>query len=365
VDNQQDNPDNIRREIEIRKILGLKDVIYFDNDANGRIDSIFVGIFGEYDFTNNDLAKLGDKVNLPEHRKFIIKKVNPLSNGFSLTVSQEDSAIINTAVTDEDILIFKNNVELDKNGKLFKSSVPITDSVAPVIMNAKLVDYMKPGKEDQLTITFSESIDSITTKEPFLFYSAVEDKVFKATLSTLSRDGETAVFAVTSLSDNMIRISSDDVINIEKDGKVFDLAGNQQDNPDNIRREIDIEVITDPFNVEVRSTIKTRENKYMYIQVTPRDMEYTTEFDSLSATFDIYDAVGNIVQEKLNMNFIRKREKIFLQYIWDCRNQISREVGRGSYLGVFRIRAYFLLDDGSIQTQTEYENKLRYLAVQD
>jgi hypothetical protein len=365
IANQQDNPDNIRREIEIHRILELKEGIYFDNNADGRIDSIFVGIFGEYDFTDDDLALLRAKVKLPDHRKFTIKKANALNNGFSFNVSQNSSAEINTAVTNADKLAIDIDIELAVNGTLSKSSAAIIDSMAPVIMRAQLVDYMKPEKEDQLTIIFSERIDSITTEKPFLFYSNNGEKVYDASLQILNHNGETSIFKVVSLSDNMYRIGIGDSINIFKDGKVIDPFGNQQDNPDNIRRIVEIERVPDPYRVEVKSTLKTINDQHMVIQVRPRGLDYTTEFDSLSAEFDIYDPVGNIVQKDLKMNFHRKNGNMYLQYDWDCRNLIRREVGRGSYLGLFHITSYFIKDDGVVIPLTNYDTKLKYLAVQD
>jgi hypothetical protein len=363
--NQQDNPDNIRRKIDLRRILELKEAIYFDNNADGRIDSIFIGIFGEYEFTEDDLSKLRDQIKLPNHREFMIKKVNALNNGFSFNVSQKIFVPVNTAVSDRDKLGIDGDIALAFDGTLTKKpSMAIIDSMAPVIMHAKLVDYMRPEISDTFTVTFSERIDSITTEKPFLFYSINEKKVYDATLRILSQSGDTAIFMVVSFSDNMKRISLGDSVNIFKDGKIFDLAGNQQDNPGNIRREVELEWIPSPFNIEIISSIKTANDEFMVIQVRPRGLDYTSEFDSLSAVFDIYDPVGNILQKKLEMNFLRKNGKMYLEYFWNCRNLISREVGGGSYLGVFHVTSYFKHANGDIISLDNYI-KLKYLAVQD
>ncbi|MGD9201620.1 MAG: hypothetical protein PVI26_08670, partial [Chitinispirillia bacterium] len=337
--------------------------IYFDNNANGRIDSIFVQLLGECNFTGNDLKLIKKKIRLPEHRKFSIEKINLHDNGISFNVSQNSS--VNTAVTDKDKVVIDKEIVLEDEGKIVKGEVAITDSVAPVIMRAQLVDYIQPDGEDKLTITFSEKIDSITNERPFLFYSIKENSVYDAKLRLLSMDEEIAVFTVVSYGDDRKRISLGDSINIFKDGEVFDLVSNTQDNAGNIRREVEIEWIPTPFEVKVISTLKTIKDEFMHIQVRPVNLEFSTDLDSLAAEFDIYDAVGNIVQKGLEMEFYNSDGNMYLQYKWNCRNHIGREVGRGTYLGVFDITAYFIQEDGAILTKTDYEQKLRYLAVQN
>jgi hypothetical protein len=250
-------------------------------------------------------------------------------------------------------------------GKIFKGATAIIDSVAPVIMRAQLVDYIQPNGKDRLTVTFSEQIETIKTEKPFLFYSIKETEVYDAKLELLNQDDERAIFTVVSLGDERKRIIFGDSINIFKNGEVFDLAGNPQDNPGNIRREVEIEWIPTPFEVKVISTMKTVEDDYMYIQVRPVDLDFSTDLDSMAAKFDIYDAVGNIVQKGLEMNYHKSNGNMYLQYKWNCRSLIGRDVGRGTYLGVFYITAYFLHEDGEILLQTEYEPRKRYLAVKD
>jgi hypothetical protein len=353
--------DTLVATVSLKKKLEMLKGIYFDNNADGRIDSIVIEMLEAYDFTDDDLERIKESIELPDHRKFTIEKINAVDNGVSINVAQKSS--VNTAVTDKDKLAVKKTIELT-SGVVEKGEAEIVDSVAPVIMKAQLVDHVKPGEVDTLTITFSEKIDSITTEKPFLFYSDNANKVYDATLQRLSQDGETAVFKIISFGNDVKRILPGDSINIFKNGEVFDLVNNQQDNPDNIRRVIEIEWIPTLYDVEVISTIKMINDNYMYIQVKPRGLEFITESDSLSAVFDIFDPVGNTVQEGLKMDFYRKNGNMYLQYEWDCRNLADREVGSGTYLGLFRITSLFVQEDGDILTQRKYE-KLRYLAVQD
>lgn len=121
-------------------LLEMTRGIYFDNNADGKIDSIFVEISGDCNFTNNDVTLITSKIELPDPRDFTVDKSYGLDNGVGLKVSQNSA--VNTGVSNVDILTISETIVLSDNGTISKGSAMIIDSVAPVIMTASFVDYI-------------------------------------------------------------------------------------------------------------------------------------------------------------------------------------------------------------------------------
>ncbi len=225
----------------------LTKAIYFDNSADGHVDSLYLGISGkDVDTYAKDIM---DNITLPAHRNFSIGGYSVVTGGIAVDVT-ENAASTLTYCTDEDVIAV-DSVELDPDVVLLSSEVDIIDSMAPVIMTADLQDSALAGARDELTVTFSENVESITREKPFKFYSIADDKTYDGTLGVISQSGASGVFEVLSL-DGVSRIMDGDSIRIHwiYDSNVNDGLGNDQDNGNNIRREINVTVVEKGMKVE-------------------------------------------------------------------------------------------------------------------
>ncbi len=223
-------------------VLMVHEGIYFDNNADGYIDSIAIGILGTKIKENVD--ELMDNIKLPDFRNFDVLSYNAFSGGIGVIVKEGMAVMPRTYVTDEDILVVTDTVILSQGGMLIPSTVHIIDSVAPVINSASLIDSLKITGRDELTITFSETVELITGDIPFKFFQVNGAVKYDAELSVISQNGDIGVFEVESLI-GVASIQDGDSIRINwtLGDNVFDSLRNNQDNPENVRREIDVTLI--------------------------------------------------------------------------------------------------------------------------
>ncbi len=369
VDNNQDHPKNIRREIDVKVVTTILRSVYYDDDADGHVDRMTVTL-PEYDYSDEAIEKIVDTISFPDYRLMILDKYEEKNSVITLTVYDTTNKISMTDIcytscNINDTLAIQGEVHLSGSFYLGACSVDIIDSVAPVIMSALLVDSLKPGALDELTVIFSEAVENITRETPFKLYSINSKKEYEAKLKKRDQNNVTAVFEVLSLNEGMPRIGIGDSIRIHKDGEVFDTKKNEQDNPNNVRRQIEVKRIPIAQDVDVNSTIKLINDINMIITVTPIDNENITEYDSLAAVFDIFDVVGNTVRSGLEMEFKKEGDNIYLYFEWDCKNHFGRNVGGGTYLGMFMIDFIYKdkEDDSSIKILKHYV-RLRYLCIQ-
>lgn len=240
--NEQDNEKNRRSEISVQKIeegILMMDAVYRDTDANGRIDEIFVEFYGEFIKENSD--EIFDAITLPEWRKFSVQSHSYDKGGLLIKVRQDiDEAEINTAVTSADIVEIKEKITTKSDMEILTSVVTIKDAMAPVIMTASVVDSIESSARDELTISFSEEVKDIDDTKAFRFYKKGSSALYEVAVDQLQLEGDKAVF---SILDKEI-ISDGDSVNISWDVSepVSDLAGNAQENRDNIKREINLKI---------------------------------------------------------------------------------------------------------------------------
>ncbi len=382
----------------------LHEAIYFDNDAQGFVDSIFIGLSGNK--IEENLDELMDEITLPNHREFKVTDYRYVYDGIALNVT-EGASIPQTYVTWEDFLLIADTVFLQNGGWLLPTSdtVRIIDSIAPIIMKASLIDSvvtMMNGTTDsltglgtdELTVIFSETVEALTEARPFKYYSNGEAKEFSATLSLLSQNANMGRFKVDALYGVPSIVDQDSIwVNWALAGNVYDAIGNEQDNLKNIRRPIDVTVVNvlikGPYKLILKATQLDPDEglalpdyftgnfdimemlEYvsvegdgdykgiMIIMLEPDVLENAPDVQGYAATLSLYDGVGNTILRDVDMAYIGKTKS--LVYLWDGRNKQGRYVGPGGYLATTAID---YLDGSSRQVDYQKKNdEVRKLVV--
>ncbi|MBN1981826.1 MAG: VWA domain-containing protein [Chitinivibrionales bacterium] len=235
----------------------LQSATYFDNTADGHIDSMFCAITGPK--VIDHVAALVQAIQLPMQRNFELLKGSGYHDGIGLTLN-ERSPVIRTSVTDEDYVKIQDSVKLAENTFLLPSpTIKIRDSVAPVIMKALFYDSTKAGCKDRLSIHLSEECFQIRIEQPFVYYDVTTQKTYHARLTPLVRtvkraispytDFTTEFFVTAVIGAPTIRAGDSIRINTETIDIVKDIIGNRQDNPLNIRRQIEVVLITEGIRI--------------------------------------------------------------------------------------------------------------------
>jgi len=368
--------DSIRYGIPFRisSIIELKKGYYYDNNADGYIDSLFLEFKGEV--TNSQAKELVDFITLPPHRGFETISINVYSDGIGLTVRQKDAEYDDrmvTHVTEEDVLVIKDGF-LPSGGLVYADTVEIVDKVAPIIMKAHLINYEDPQKTDTLTVTFSEPILKVTKHKPFYFWSSdPEGLLYIGDLRLIESSTTTMTFEIQSINgvtDPVAAIHREDSLWIYwEDNQVGDNEFNYQHNKNNRRRNLDIEqkyldIIlvakgTNPYdrnnpenhfipsqilNILKNDNIADIQNSAppnggMLLRVTPQMLDNSlkktiTDF-FLEGTITIFDAVGNTVIKNREMGYHDNSKS--LNFVWNGRNSYSRTCGAGPYLALFKV----------------------------
>ncbi len=373
----------------------MQNAIYFDNDAEGFVDSIFIGLSGTK--IEENLDELVDVITLPGHRNFEVTDYSYVNDGIALNVT-ERATLPQTYVTWEDFLLITDTLFLQNGGWLLPTldTIRIIDSIAPIIMKASLIDSIvtiMSGQNDsltglgtdELTVIFSETVEALTEERPFKYYSNGEAKEFSAKLSLLSQNANMGRFKVDALYGVNSIVDQDSIwVNWALADNVYDAIGNEQDNPQNIRRPIEVTVVNvlikGPYELVLKATQLDPDEglalpdyftgnpdimemlEYvsvegdgdyqgiMIIMLEPDVLENAPEDQGYAATLSLYDGVGNTILRDEDMAYVKKIKS--LVYLWDGRNMQGRYVGPGGYL------AYTTIDylNGSSR-QVDYQKK--------
>lgn len=214
---------------------------YFDNSADGHVDSIFLAVSPEKRI-ETALDEIVNALTLPGFRSFKINSKRVTSGGIALSVSEERAEITTYIVDGEDILTV-SETSLSPTAALLESSFTFDDSVAPVVVNASLVDSVKAGSLDLLTVELSEEPREVTENNPFKLYKMPGDTPYDAKLSLENSNGRTVTFRVEEVNGESA-ISHGDSLRINWETKgVRDGANNVQDNSNNARCLISVQKI--------------------------------------------------------------------------------------------------------------------------
>lgn len=157
--NKQLNSANKKCPINVQKIpdgIAISSAVYFDDDANGRIDRIVVRWSQEVGVIAAD--EITKRLSLPAVRAFTMQNGSTVqTNGITLLVS-EGSPAVNTAVAPDEIVSVTDTIVFSATLRVVPSSAQVTDSLGPVIMNAQFTEGSGATVEGRLSVAFSEAV---------------------------------------------------------------------------------------------------------------------------------------------------------------------------------------------------------------
>lgn len=324
----------IARPFRLTKSITLTSASYFDRNADGLIDSIFVAADGQV--SSQDLTTLREWITLPSYRGFGGLEYRTAPGGFSILVTSNGP--INTGISSHDKLIVRSGM-LPHGGWVHEASVNIVDKMAPVILRA--TGKVSSEGADTLLVAFSESVVPPTFGVPFLFCRA-DSTTYQHGFTFVSITPDSLYKFVASGS--KLRIG--DTVWINHGGGIGDAADNLQANPEN--RRVPVRIVDPPFSLIVRVANNpytpgtklppsisslTGKNEGVVIRVDP-DRRVRKDL-LLRGRVSIYDVVKNSVIENHDMVFDPTSQRLYLA--WDGRNRNGRLVGTGTYLAVLEI----------------------------
>jgi len=254
--NFQNNPLNIKRRLYVDLIYGLITIecgYYFDNNADGYVDSIFIKAATQIQggFTDARVAEIVQKaIILPAFRDFKVTSSGVADSGFFITVTENKAHNPYTYITNDDKLIVSACV-LSMGGEVSGGTLPMYDRVAPLIhweaRAAFLVDFMDPATADTLFIKFSEPVKLVTHDEPFYFLDMDNKTNYTVNLADPGQpEAAKMVFRVKSFS-GVDYMEDGDTVWIKETNRVCDAEGNNQNNNQNTRRRLYVKRISLPY----------------------------------------------------------------------------------------------------------------------
>jgi len=376
--NFQNNTLNIKRRLYVDVLYGpitIECGYYYDNNADGYVDSIYVKATTEIEggLTDARVQEIVQKaITLPAFRGFTVNSSGVASGGFFIKVTENRSHNPFTYITNDDKLIV-STYTLSMGGEVSGGTLPMYDRVAPLIhwevKAAYLVDYMDPVKADTLFIKFSEPVKRVTSNEPFYFLDQESNTNYTVNLADAGQPATgTMAFNVTLVSD-VDYMEDGDSVWIKEADRVCDAEGNNQNSNLNTRRRLYVKRIVLPYTyipqavspvsyqsitvnrvpAEIAGVLgselpslnlqKNQAGEYcgMIIMVVP-DPENIGQFIAdlaVKGTMTILDAVGNTLVQKQPLSFWDQRKSLVT--VWNLKNRNGRVVGPGMYVCLFEI----------------------------
>lgn len=235
--------DTISTTIPVDASMGftVSDVIYHDSRGDGQVDQIFVKISG--DSLVDQLTELGSKIAFPSERDFNITAVAIQNDGIRLTVDERGP--VTTAVHSYDMAKMNDTLTLSDLSLVVPFELKIRDSIAPVLLEASLVDSIKAGAEDLLTVKYSEDIEDIFAASPLTFFDNGSN-ASGADLEKRSFNGTEATFLVL----NNLSLADKEFVNISLNSPACkDRAGIEQKNDQNVKVPLKVTTVADGLQI--------------------------------------------------------------------------------------------------------------------
>lgn len=227
--------------------MSLTKAELFDNTGDGFVDSAFVQLQGSAIEKNLDL--IVNNLHFPPQRNLEIVSKQAVGNGIAFVV-KEHASQFKTYITDEDSVTTDSAALSDGTGSLIYSKVTATDCIAPVVVKATLIDSVKAGSTDILTVVHSEPITKPASQKPYRYITKnnIDTKNFKLSLS--SSNQETAVYRLSGNIAPTILLNNDSLfIDAQQTPGITDSKLNQQHADMNRRVPIEITTIQDGISI--------------------------------------------------------------------------------------------------------------------
>jgi hypothetical protein len=349
-------PFNISRDVAAQAAY------YFDTNADGYVDSIYVDLNVDSLMTG-DIEELEKMVTLPSSRGFSNETYKESPGGFSILVTESRSHTPNTGVGDGDMLKISDGV-FDHGGLVSESNVQIQDKMAPVIVKALLAIPSDTTARDTLKITFSESVLQVTFSEPFKFKDK-EGTAYQASVEPSGKAGAEQHFRVINVSPVKDQYPGDSVW-INEVGNVVDAGANKQTNPNNRRVPLEVKYAPPTIEGKVVNPLLTEGPQSQQIQIihsyTQRvydeakkenpdlELELPKEPGALIIAIpqgplrhsmvlfgkvSIFDVVKNLIVDNKDMAFDPLTKQVI--FMWDGYNKNGKKVATGTYVAIMKI----------------------------
>ncbi len=329
-------------EVKIPKVLFSG---YYDFDANGKIDSVYI------QFT--------DTFNFPDQVEY----------NLIWTSHNQDIQIVNGAIKDNNLFIdIKEGDEIKTSGEMKlliydpsngdSLQINVNDKAAPVLSRV----IYENGKSDKsmLKVVFSENIEMYSSSSPFNFYRKTDNKLvlYEILISNTKLNGNRMSWISDIDSVTVVDyVFYNDSVNINVESDIVDCEGNLQNNEQN--RLVKLEIENNDFEIEVSiitpfTPLKTdvpHKFKELFnnaeLKGTIIDVDFKSQIPLEESDLEcsIYDVVGNLVAHCGGIDSISKNLKIdrydnsrkIIVY-WSGRNESHRIVASGTYLIILRIK---------------------------
>lgn len=225
----------------------LGDAAYFDNSANGMIDSLYVEIIG--DRWEKNIDAMADAIILPTGRDLDKVDVAVDGSGIGFTLKQNE-ATKNTAVSSSDAIEIADDLDLPNQSLLLKTTVTPQDKMAPVALSALFRDSVASASEDYLEVTYTEEVTDVDDEAVHLFKNGASNS-YDVVLQDPQSNGSVVTYLVKSVS-GASNISDGDSLKINSTlaTSIGDAVGNAQDNEDNIWAPITVETIEEGIKLK-------------------------------------------------------------------------------------------------------------------
>lgn len=209
--------------------LSLKEASYFDTDSDGYVDQIEIQFIlsATAQTSTVDFDEVSALLQLPPERYFTVLSYNYNDNVTLLVDVLENTSYANTAVMEYDIISSMPGIM--SNGLILaESSIAIQDKMAPIAVEAVVVDSLNESSEDYLHVEFSEELHTSFSDNSEYINLKKSTETIPMDLQYDSAEELKYRFLITNGS----QITQGDSLNI-KEGTIVDLMGNVQMNREN------------------------------------------------------------------------------------------------------------------------------------
>jgi hypothetical protein len=393
-ENAQKIPENKRVAIIKKKVTSIRDssVVYLDTGSlkggkDGYIDLIKIDLGMN---VSKKLAKdIGDNLTLSPKRNFTLISADSIANGIQLTVVEAnrdrwvtqdgkkvrpDDAYAKTGVVDTLDYVFLDKDVFDDTitVQMTNKNIPITDSVAPVILYAHyIIDDKKT--DTTLKVTFSEPTTSKGgLLSPYMFFDElpIPGGQYEMKFKDVPAQISPAVLQYKVSSVSIPYPMTDDSVRVELGNYFSDSLDNVQDYTvwaplivDNkYKNTVEVKIVPQPLILV--NTGKGRQEpkklddeliKYYQLEDKPnRGIAIVVEIDGPISKTDLHkqrgavkiiDQTGNLVND-VEMNFIEIKEgarkgSVVGVSVWDGKNTLGRTVGASTYLSLVEVEIQY------------------------
>ncbi|NLG16042.1 MAG: hypothetical protein GX556_01785 [Fibrobacter sp.] len=270
----------------VTKNIYVSSALYYDNNADGFIDSIIFNYSGMV--SDGDIPAFINLLSMPSWRNFAVQGGRLISDKLIEIRVRENRTTPITSVTAQDGFQTQQGT-LPGGGEVKANSFMARDHLSPVIVSANLISYN--GFIDSLRIVFSEPVNSFSSSEPYNF-KVPSGQSYTVSFSGSGLNGNTFNGAVSQEQSGVIK--GGDSVWIKPQASVSDPLGNSQLNPAN--RRVAVTATTVSNSVEFT-------NAYYY------DRDADGFIDSIMVTFtgDLHpediDAITGLITLPPERNF--------------------------------------------------------------